>query len=111
MKGDKKYQVELEFLEALKVHLEAGNSARGFDYTEEQQELVKEIALLSNKPVIYAANLCEDDFINGISDNRFYQEVCRIAESEHAAVFPICAKLKKKFPIWHKKTRKCFWLN
>lgn len=96
VKGDKKYQTELEFLEQLKDYLEAGNSARGFAYTEEQREIVKDIALLSNKPVIYAANLCEDDFINDIGTNPFYQEVCKIAEAEQAAVFPICAKIEEE---------------
>ncbi len=96
VKGDKKYQTELEFLEQLKDYLEAGNSARGFDYTEEQREIVKDIALLSNKPVIYAANLCEDDFVNDIETNPFYQEVCRIAQTEQAAVFPICAKIEEE---------------
>ncbi len=96
VKGDKKYQTELTFLEGLKAHLEGGNSARGYDYSEEEREIVKQIDLLSNKPVIYAANLCEDDFVNDISTNRHYQEVCAIAEAEHAAVFPICAQIEQE---------------
>ena len=96
VKGDKKYQAELEFLEALKAHLEAGNSARGYQYTDDEREIVKDIALLSNKPVIYAANMCEDDFIKNIDNNPYYQEVCRIAQAEHAAVFPICAKIEEE---------------
>ncbi len=96
VKGDKKYQAELEFLETLKAHLEAGNSARGYQYTDDEREIVKDIALLSNKPVIYAANMCEDDFIKNIDNNPYYQEVCRIAQAEHAAVFPICAKIEEE---------------
>lgn len=96
VKGDKKYQAELEFLETLKAHLEAGNSARGYQYTDDEREIVKDIALLSNKPVIYAANMCEDDFMNNIENNPYYQEICRIAQAEHAAVFPICAKIEEE---------------
>lgn len=96
IKGDKKYQAELEFLENLKAHLEAGNSARGYQYSDDEKEIVKDISLLSNKPVIYAANMCEDDFINHIETNPYYQEVCAIAQTEHAAVFPICAKIEEE---------------
>lgn len=95
-KGDKKYQTEAAFLEALKAHLETGKSARGYDYTDEEAEIVKDIPLLSNKPVIYAANMCEEDFINKIETNPYYQEVCRIADEEHATVFPICAKIEEE---------------
>ena len=96
VKADKKYQAELEFLEDLRAHLEEGKSARSFDYTPEQKEIVKTIALLSNMPVIYAANMCEDDFVSGIENNVFYQEVKQIAFEEHSAVLPICAKIEEE---------------
>ena len=96
VKADKKYQAELEFLEDLRSHLEEGKSARSFDYTPEQKEIVKTIALLSNMPVIYAANMCEDDFVGGIENNVFSQEVKQIAVEEHSAVLPICAKIEEE---------------
>ena len=91
-KGDKKYLAEVEFLKRLKEHLENGKSARGFDFTDDERELIKSTPLLSAKPVIYAANLSEDDFANNIDTNEHYKEVCRIAEEEHSAVLPICAQ-------------------
>lgn len=94
VKGDKKYQVEIEFLEKLKEHLEKGKSARSFNYTDEETELVKNIPLLSNKPVIFAANLCENDFVNNIEINKNYLKVCEIAKEEKAAVLPICAQIE-----------------
>ncbi|MGN1481801.1 redox-regulated ATPase YchF [Porcipelethomonas sp.] len=93
-KGDKKYLAEAEFLERLKSHLEAGKSARAFDYTEDEKEIIKSTPLLSGKPVIYAANLCEDDFINNIDTNPHYNTVKKIAAEEHAAVLPICAQME-----------------
>ncbi|MBQ7980966.1 MAG: DUF933 domain-containing protein, partial [Oscillospiraceae bacterium] len=93
-KGDKKFLAEVEFLEALKQHLEEGHSARSFDFTEEQAELIKTTPLLSAKPVIYAANLCEDDFKNNIETSVHYKKVCEIAKRENAAVLPICAQLE-----------------
>lgn len=94
LKGDKKLQNQLDFLEQLKAHLEEGKSARAFDMTEEEQEWLKETPLLSAKPVIYAANLCEKDFSDDLAEHPHYQTVCKIAAEEHAAVLPICAKIE-----------------
>lgn len=94
LKGDKKLQNQLDFLEQLKAHLEEGKSARAFDMTEEEQEWLKETPLLSAKPVIYAANLCEKDFSGDLAEHQHYQTVCKIAAEEHAAVLPICAKIE-----------------
>lgn len=94
VKGDKKYLVEIDFLERLKTHLENGKSARAFDFTDDERELIKSTPLLSAKPVIYAANLSEDDFINNIETNENYQKVKTLAEEEHSAVLPICAQIE-----------------
>lgn len=94
LKSDKKFQVELDFLENLKAHLENGKSARSFDMTDEEREILKTTPLLSAKPVIYAANLCEDDFKNNIETNEHYRTVKKIAEEEHSAVLPICAQIE-----------------
>ena len=94
LKGDKKLQNQLDFLEQLKAHLEEGKSARAFDMTEEEQEWLKETPLLSAKPVIYAAHLCEKDFCGDLAEHPHYQTVCKIAAEEHAAVLPICAKIE-----------------
>lgn len=94
LKGDKKLQSQLDFLEQLKAHLEEGKSARAYEMTEEEQEWLKETPLLSAKPVIYAANLCEKDFSGDLAAHPHYQTVCKIAAEEHAAVLPICAKIE-----------------
>ena len=94
MKGDKSLTSAVEFLEKLKEHLESGKPARSYDMTEDELEILKETPLLSLKPVIYAANLCEDDFRNNIESNEHYKEVCEIAKAEGSAVFPICAQIE-----------------
>lgn len=94
-KADKKLQSEVEFLTRLLTYLEDGKSARGFNYTEDELELIKTTPLLSAKPVIYAANLYEDDFAKPIAENKFYEAVLNIATAEHAAVLPICAKIEE----------------
>lgn len=93
-KGDKKYLAEIEFLERLKTHLENGKSARGFDFTDDEREIIKSTPLLSAKPVIYAANLSEDDFVNNIETNENFQKVRELAAEEHSAVLPICAQIE-----------------
>lgn len=93
-KGDKKYLAEVDFLERLKEFMEGGKSARAFDFTDDEREILKSTPLLSAKPVIYAANLSEDDFRNNIETNENYQTVKKIAEEEHSAVLPICAQIE-----------------
>ena len=94
MKGDKSLQKEVDFLERLLAHLENGKSARSFDFTDDELSIIKDTPLLSNKPVIYAANLSEDDFKNDYEKNSQYQAVRRIAEEENSAVLPICAQIE-----------------
>ena len=94
LKGDKSLQKEIDFLEKLMAHLEEGKSARSYGFTEDELEIIKSTPLLSNKPVIYAANLSEDDFRSGYEKNPQYLEVCAIAEEENSAVLPICAQIE-----------------
>ena len=93
--GEKKYKVELEFLNKLKAHLEEGKPARSYEFTEDDLETMKEIDLLTSKPVLYAANVAEDDFINGIENNDFLNRLTELAEAEGAEVMPISAKIEE----------------
>ena len=94
MKGDRSLAAAVDFLEKLKAHLEEGKPARSYDMTEDELEILKETPLLSLKPVIYAANLSEDDFRNNIDTNENYKKVCEIAQEEGSAVLPICAQIE-----------------
>ncbi|MCH5208097.1 MAG: redox-regulated ATPase YchF [Oscillospiraceae bacterium] len=94
VKGDKSLQKEVDFFESLKSHLENGKSARSYDFSDEEREMLHDTPLLSNKPVIYAANLSEKDFSNGVENNEQYKAVEQIAKEEHAEVLPICAQIE-----------------
>lgn len=96
IKSDKKYQQELDICERIKTALEAGLPARSVDFDADEEALVKNYQLLSYKPVIYAANMSENDFVNHIETNPFYKEICEIAKEEKAAVLPICAKIEEE---------------
>jgi len=94
LKGDKSYQTELELLGRVREALNAGKPARSVSCNEEEAAILSSIALLTNKPVIYAANLSEADFASGLENNPYLAVVERIAAAEHAAVLPICAEIE-----------------
>ena len=93
-KGDKKFLHEVEVFSALAGHLDAGRSARTFDVSADDAELIATADLLSLKPIIYAANMDENGFANQ-DGNQYLQQVRELADREGAQVLPICAKLEQ----------------
>lgn len=94
MKGDKTLAGEVAFLERLQAEMEQGKTARSVEISEDEQEYLKEVSLLTIKPVIYACNMGEDDFANGIDNNKFFKTVEEIAKAEDAETLPICAEME-----------------
>lgn len=93
--GDKKFLHEAEVFEGLQAHLNEGKSARSYDCSVDEMELISTCDLLSLKPVIYAANMDEAG-ISSLADNAYYEAVKRIADAEGAQVLPICAKIEQE---------------
>lgn len=94
MKGDKTLAGEVDFLERLVKEMEQGKTARACEISDEEKEYLKDVALLTIKPVIYACNMGENDFVDGIDNNKFYNTVKEIAAQEGAETFPICAEME-----------------
>lgn len=94
LKGDKSLENEIELLEKVLASLNNGVSARSLDYTPAEKEIIDEIPLLSRKPIIYAANISEHDIGKDLSQNAAYQSLSAHAESEGAAIMPICASIE-----------------
>lgn len=94
MKGDKSLAGEVAFLERLLKELENGTSARAVETDETEAAILKEMPLLSAKPVIYACNMSEEDFQNGIEGNARFMAVQKIAAAEGAETLPICAEME-----------------
>ncbi|MBE6816776.1 MAG: redox-regulated ATPase YchF [Ruminococcaceae bacterium] len=94
MKGDKTLATEVAFLERLVAEMETGKTARSVEISEDELEFLKDVALLTIKPVIYACNMGENDFIGGIDNNKYYKLVQEIAAAEGAETFPICAEME-----------------
>ncbi|WP_053956879.1 redox-regulated ATPase YchF [Inediibacterium massiliense] len=93
LKGDKSLQKELELLERIKETLEEGKSARTLDLTDDEREVVKGYSLLSYKPIIYVANVSEEDLLEG-AENDMVKEVRGHAQEENAEVVVVCAKIE-----------------
>lgn len=95
-KGDKKYLHEAELFEQLLEHFDNGKPARNFDCSPEDAEIIATSEFLSLKPVIYAANMDEDAFSNGLENNKYYNQVLEFAKREGSQVLPICAKTEQE---------------
>lgn len=93
--GDKKFQVEIDLFEMILSHLEAGIPVRTLKFTPEEQKVVDEAMLLSAKPVLYVANVSEDD-LGSDNDNPFVDIVKVTAEQENAEVITLCAKVEEE---------------
>ena len=95
LKADKKYAFEVETLEKVKKVLEEGKSARTITFTEEEQEVMKDTYLLTLKPILYIANISEEQMENADTD-KYVNEVKEYAKQENAKVIPLCVKIEEE---------------
>ena len=93
LKADKKYQAEIDLLEKIKLALENGMPARQLDYNEDEKEMLKEMFLLTTKPIIYIANVSEEQLSDTENDENV-NKVREYASREKAEVIPLCVKIE-----------------
>ena len=95
LKADKKYQVELDLLEKVKIKLEENVPVRAMDFNEDEQEIIKDMFLLTAKPIIYIANISEEQIENPdeVENVRLLKEY---ATKENAEVIPLCVKIEEE---------------
>lgn len=91
--GNKQSAMEVEVLERVKEALYNDQPARSLDLTEDEKAIVRDLHLLTLKPVLYAANVSEDGVIDA-ENNPFVQQVREFAAAENAEVVPISAKVE-----------------
>jgi GTP-binding protein YchF len=108
LKGDKKYQKDIDLFERVLAALNEGKPARSVECDDDEKAILSEVALLTNKPVIYAANMSDEDFSNGIDSNEGYKAVQKIAAEEHAGVLPICAQIEEEIVEMDKEEKEMF---
>jgi ribosome-binding ATPase len=92
---DKEAMVEVEVLNLLREAFEAEKPARSVEFTDEQLKIAKGLHLLTIKPVLYVANVSEEDIANP-SENEYVQKVREFAAKENAEVIVICAKIEEE---------------
>ena len=105
--GDKESQVEMAVLTPLKEILEAGKPARIMELSKEERDIVKQYTLLTMKPLIYVANLGEEDLENP-DDNPYYIQLKEYAQNEGCDVVPICAKIESELVGLDKEDKEMF---
>ncbi|MBE6539022.1 MAG: redox-regulated ATPase YchF [Ruminococcaceae bacterium] len=94
MKGDKTLAGELELLERVYAGLEEGKCARALDLSDDELAMIAEANLLTLKPIIYVANVSEDEAGTEPTGNEMYMKLKAHAESERAQVIAICAGIE-----------------
>ena len=95
LKADKKYQAEIDLLEKIKLALENGMPARQLEYNKDEKELLKEMFLLTTKPIIYIANVSEEQLAD-VENDKYINEVKELAAKENAEVIPLCIKIEEE---------------
>lgn len=106
VKNDKSLQKEVDVLEKLKVAFDNEICARNVDLTDEEKEIVKTFELLTFKPVLYAANVSENDLVSG--KNNFVEQVKKFSEAENSRVFTVCAKIEEEISELSDDEKKIF---
>jgi len=107
-RNDKEAARELIFQQKLKSHLEEGKPASGFPCEEEENNLLLSYQLLTNKAVIYAANVGEDELADEADANPYVASVKELASRQKSEVFVICAQIEQEIAELDEDEKKIF---
>ncbi|MCG8541175.1 MAG: redox-regulated ATPase YchF [Clostridia bacterium] len=108
LKSDKSLQGEMDMLNRVQAILEDGKSARTLELTDEEERFVKDLNLLSFKPIIYAANVSEEDLVENDGENSYVEKVREFAKTENAEVVTISAKIESEISELDEEEKKSF---
>ncbi|MFT6867002.1 MAG: GTP-binding protein YchF [Cyclobacteriaceae bacterium] len=106
--GDTKSRNELDILKIFKKHLESGKNARALEMEKDQRVLIKELQLLTDKPIIYVANVDEESILEG---NDFSKRLAEIAEAENAILVRVSAALEAQIAEFDNVEDKAMFLE
>lgn len=102
---DKEALKEVDVLKRIKEALENNIPARRLEYTEEEEKIIKNYSLLTKKPIIYMANVSEDDIVMG---NSYVKEVEEYASKEGAKVVMLSAKVESELSELDDESKEMF---
>ena len=105
LKANKKVQQEIDVLEKIKSVLESGKSARTIELNDDEKELIKDVYLLTAKPILYIANVSEEQLQDAEND-KYVNQVKEYAKGENALVIPLCVKIEEELSTLDKDDKK-----
>ena len=105
LKADKKYQLEVDAAEKIKKALEEGKTARTVNLTEEEKETLKDTFLLTAKPILYIANVSEEQLGN-VEQDENVKKVQEYAKQENTQAIPLCVKIEEELTILEPEDKK-----
>ncbi len=108
LRGDKTLQSLIDIYEKLLAELNEGKTSRSVEFTEEEREKLDDLNLLTLKPVIYVANVGEDEAAQVSDDNLMYKKVKEFADLEGAEVIPVCAGIEAEIAELEPEEKKMF---
>jgi hypothetical protein len=107
--NDKSLAKELTILKKIKAHLEDGKLARSMETDDEDETaFLSTLNLLTYKPVIFAANVCEDDLADDGASNAYVEKVRSFAKENNSEVFVICAQIEQEIAELEEDEKKMF---
>lgn len=104
---DKEAMIEYEVLSKIKSTLMSDLPARRVELSKEEQLIARQYQLLTIKPMIFVANMGEEDLADPMS-NEHYIELCAVAKQENAQVIPICAKIESEIALLDPEDKQMF---
>lgn len=107
-KADKSLMSELNLVNRLKDTLEDNKCIRTMEFTDDEQTFVKQLNLLTSKPVIYVTNVCEDELVDEAADNQMVATVREFATLENALVVVACAQIEAEISELEEDEKKEF---
>ena len=105
--GDKKLKFEAELLEKLVNHCGEGFWANSLEYNAEEVEVLKTFHLLTNKPILYVANISEEDIAND-NTNKNLEALINYASSKNSSVVKVCASIEQEISTLSREEEKLF---
>ena len=102
---EKKYQLEIDLLERIKQNLENGVSARSLEYSDEELPIVKDMWLLSSKPILYVTNISEEQLTTW-QDDENVKKVKEYAQKENSDIVPLCVKIEEEISTLEDEDKK-----
>lgn len=107
VKADKSLQKELDVLNTIKDTIEAGNSVRSIDFTDDEKTFVRDLNLLSYKPILYVANISEEDLLAN-PENDYVKQVIDYASKENSEVIVVSAQIEAEISELEDEEKKSF---